>query len=174
MRLRPIEQMSCGIATALGNADSALNDQLGEKIHRVRHQMWNGHWHAGLDRLGEIYRTTKPFLSSLSSIDAERVRRFRKHMVGMRDYLCRNWSSLRNYALDRRKGLRISSALAESAMSHLVNQRMGKLQPMRWSHEGAHLLLQVRCAVLDNRLDSLFREWLPNFRTQQAAPLPVV
>ena len=75
---------------------------------------------------------------------------------------------------NRRKGLRISSALAESAMSHLVNQRMGKLQPMRWSHEGAHLLLQVRCAVLDNRLDSLFRESWPNFRTQQAAPLPVV
>ena len=33
------------------------------------------------------------------------------------------------YALERRKGLRISSALAESAMSHLVNQRMGKRQP---------------------------------------------
>ena len=58
-------------------------------------------------------------------------------------------------------------------MSHLVNQRMGKRQRMRWSCEGAHLLLQVRCAVLDKKLDSLFREWHPNFRKQQAAPLPV-
>ena len=41
-------------------------------------------------------------------------------------------------------------------MSHLVNERMGKRQPMRWSAEGAHLLLQVRCAVLDNRLEMLF------------------
>jgi hypothetical protein len=71
---------------------------------------------------------------------------------------------------DLRTGLRISRALAESAMSHLVNQRMGKRQPMRWSAEGAHLLLQVRCAVLDNRLEMLFREWLP-FRRQPPPPL---
>jgi hypothetical protein len=49
-------------------------------------------------------------------------------------------------------------------MHHLINQRMGKRQSMRRSSEGAHLLLQVRCAVLDNRLESLFREWFPLFR----------
>ena len=54
---------------------------------------------------------------------------------------------------DRRNGFRIFSVLAESAMSHLVNERMGKRQPMRWSAGGAHLLLQVRYAVLDNRLE---------------------
>ncbi len=90
-------------------------------------------------------------------------------MINLRDYLCSNWHGLKNYSLERRKGLRISSALAESAMSHLVNQRMGKRQPMSWSSEGAHLLLQVRCAVLDKRLDGLFREWHPTFRNQQAA-----
>ena len=50
-------------------------------------------------------------------------------------------------------------------MNHLVNARMGKRQPMRWSAEGAHLLLQVRCAVLDDRLDELFREWYPGWGT---------
>jgi hypothetical protein len=54
----------------------------------------------------------------------------------------------------------------------LVNERMGKRQPMRWSAEGAHLLLQVRCAVLNNRLEMLFREWLPKFRRQ--TPLPLI
>jgi hypothetical protein len=79
--------------------------------------------------------------------------------------------ALRNYAQGRRNGLSISSALAESAMSHLVNERMGKRQPMRWSAEGAHLLLQVRCDVLDHRLEMLFREWLPKFRRQTPPPL---
>jgi len=51
---------------------------------------------------------------------------------------------------------------------------MGKRQPMRWSSEGAHLLLQVRCAVLDQRLGSLFREWHPKFLSQADLPLPVV
>lgn len=95
-------------------------------------------------------------------------------MINLRDYLRSNWNRLRNYAAETRQGRKISSAMAESAMRHLVNQRMGKRQPMRWSAGGAHLLLQVRCAVLNNQLDSLFREWHPDFRKQQAISLPVV
>jgi hypothetical protein len=49
-------------------------------------------------------------------------------------------------------------------MSHLVNHRMGKRQPMRWSAEGAYPLLQVCCAVLYKQLDTLVREWYPRFR----------
>ena len=173
MRLRPIEQMSPGIAIAAGGSDSVLTELLNEKLPRLRYQMWNGKWRAALDRMGKIHRATKRLLDSLSTADAERVRRFRQHIIDLRDYLRSNRSGLKNYALERRKGRRISSALAESVMSHLVNQRMGKRQPMRWSCEGAHLLLQVRCAVLDKQLDTLFREWHPNFRKQQAAPLPV-
>jgi hypothetical protein len=90
--------------------------------------------------------------------------------VNLRDYLCRNWSGLTNYAPDRRQGLRISSAPAVSAMGHVINQRMGKRQPMRWSSEGAHLLLQMRCVVLDDRLDTLFREMYPQFRKSAPAP----
>jgi hypothetical protein len=42
----------------------------------------------------------------------------------------------------------------------------GKRQPMCWSAEGAHLLLQVRCAVLDNRLDTLFGKSTRSFVDQ--------
>ena len=96
--------------------------------------------------------------SSLTD-DVERLGRFGEHLINLRDYLRSDWSGLRNYAEDRRNRLRISSALAESAMSHLVNQRMGKRQPMRWSATGAHFILQVRCAVLDNRLLWMWLCW---------------
>jgi hypothetical protein len=43
-------------------------------------------------------------------------------------------------------------------MGHLVKERMGRGKPIRWSADGANLLLQVRCAVPDARLDKLFRE----------------
>jgi hypothetical protein len=174
MRLRPIEQMSSGIAKAVNGADPVLNVLLSEKLPRIRYQMWKGKWRTALSRIGLIQRATKRLLRSLSSPAVEQVQRFRKHMTDLRDYLRKNWSGLTNYALDRRRGLRISSALAESVMNHVVNQRMGKSQGMRWSCEGAHLLLQVRCAVLDGRLDSLFREWHSNFRNQTATPLPAV
>jgi hypothetical protein len=173
MRLRPIEQMASRIAIAAAGVNSTLNELLSKKLPRIRYQMWNGKWRAARERMREIWRTTEPLLNSLSGNDAKSVSRFRQHLINLRDYLRGNASGLRNYAKDRRNGLLISSAPAESLMSHLVNQRMGKRQPMRWSPEGAHLLLQVRCAVLDGRLDSLFREWFPNFRRQLATPLQI-
>lgn len=73
MRLRPIEQMSSRIAIAAGGSDSVLNELLREKLPRIRHQMWNGQWHAALDRVGEMYRATKRLLDSFSTADAELV-----------------------------------------------------------------------------------------------------
>src|SRR5450755_370361 len=170
MRLRPIEQMSPKIAAAIGDSDEDLKQLLIEKLPRIRYQLWHGKSQAALKRIGRIARATKRLLGFESVDVAERVGRFRQHMIELRDYLRNNWNGLRNYGAERRQGRKISSALAESAMSHLVNQRMGKRQPMRWSAERAHLLLQVRCAVLNKRLDSLFREWHPDFRNERAIP----
>jgi len=172
MRMQPIEQMSSKIAIAVG--DSELKHLLTEKVPRIRYQLWNGKREAALERIEAVYCATKRLEGPGSSDDAERVRRFRQHLIDLRDYLRSNWNGLRNYAAETRQGRKISSAMAESAMSHLVNQRMGKRQPMRWSAAGAHLLLQVRCAVLNNRLDSLFREWHPEFRKQHAIALPIM
>jgi len=174
MRLQPIEQMCSKMAMAAGDSDAELKQLLTEKVPRIRYQRWNGKHEAALERIENIYWAAKRLEGSGSIDDAERVRRFRQHMIDLRDYLRSNRNGLRNYAAETRRGRKISSALAESAMSHVVNQRMGKRQPMRWSAEGAHLLLQVRCAVLNHRLDNLFREWHPDFRKQRAIPLPVV
>jgi ethanolamine ammonia-lyase large subunit len=51
-----------------------------------------------------------------------------------------------------RSGRRIATALAESAVNSLVARRMVKKQQMQWSKRGAHLLLQVRAAVLNGDL----------------------
>ena len=45
---------------------------------------------------------------------------------------------------------------------------------MQWTKKGAHLLLQTRTQVLDERLEETFRRWYPDFRpagneTQKAA-----
>jgi hypothetical protein len=111
-----------------------------------------------------IYDAAKRSLETATAGDRERLHRFRQHLFDLHEYLKNNWKSLANYAYAYRHGLRISSAPAESGMAHLVNQRMGKKQSMRWSAEGAHQLLQVRCAVLDGQLETLFRESFPGFR----------
>jgi hypothetical protein len=137
--------------------------------------MWNGKWQAAMRRMRDIYQSTRATAERPHSPESGRVSRFRKHLLDLRDYLRNNWSGLTNYARAYRHRLRISSAPAESGMSHVVNQRMGKRQPMSWSLGGAHFLLQVRCAVLDGRLETLFREWHPRFRlTPIAVKLPAM
>jgi hypothetical protein len=81
------------------------------------------------------------------------------HGFGLPDIFC-DASSKRDFLRE----MAGEAAPAESGMAHLVNHRMGKNRSMRWSAEGAHRLLQVRCAVLDGQLERFFREWFPAFR----------
>jgi hypothetical protein len=37
---------------------------------------------------------------------------------------------------------------------------------MQWTKKGAHLVLQMRTRVLDERLEDTFRDWYPDFRTK--------
>ena len=59
-----------------------------------------------------------------------------------------------NYDERHRAGLRVETAITEGTANFLVNRRMNKSQQMRWSRQGANLLLQVRCAVYNGMLGS--------------------
>jgi hypothetical protein len=158
MRLRAIEQMVAKTASVIEEIGPQLAAMVREKLPRVRHQMWNGQWAKAISRMRSIYVSAGQISNQIAAACTERIQRLRSHLLDLRNYLLSNQHGLTNYAHAYRHGLRISSAPAESGMNHLVNQRMGKHQPMRWSADGAHLLLQVRCAVIDGRLEKLFRE----------------
>jgi hypothetical protein len=166
MRLRAIEQM--GPKTADLMTDPATVTLLREKLPGLRYQMWHGQWEAASTRMRDMYQGVGRCLAMLNGADSDRATRFCQHLLDLRDYLINNQTSLICYAKARQEGMRISSAPAESNMAHVINQRMGKRQPMCWSPEGANLLLQVRCALLDGRLEALFREWHPQFRKVRA------
>ncbi|MDB5788599.1 ISKra4 family transposase [Caballeronia mineralivorans] len=67
-------------------------------------------------------------------------------------YLKNNARALVNHGARHRKGLPISSSIAESAVNQVVSHRMAKKQQMRWTDEGAHYMAQVRVAVLNGEL----------------------
>ena len=64
-------------------------------------------------------------------------------------YLRNNAHTLVNYGARHRKGLPISSSIAESAVNQVVSHRMAKKRQMRWTDEGAHCMALVRVAVLN-------------------------
>ena len=67
-------------------------------------------------------------------------------------YIKNNAGTLVNYGARHRRGLPISSSIAESAVNLVVSHRMAKKQQMRWTDEGAHCLAQVRVAALNGEL----------------------
>ena len=67
-------------------------------------------------------------------------------------YIRNNANTLVNYAARHRRGLPISSSIAESAVNLVVSHRMAKKRHMRWSDEGAHCMAQVRVAALNGDL----------------------
>ena len=69
-------------------------------------------------------------------------------------YLSGQSAWLVNYAERHRAGLRVGTAITEGTANFLVNRRMNKSQQMRWSRNGADLLLQVRCAVYNGTFGS--------------------
>jgi hypothetical protein len=59
----------------------------------------------------------------------------------------------------------ISTEFAESTVNQVVSRRMVKQQQMRWTQQGAHLLLQVRTQALNDELRATFGRWYPGMQT---------
>ncbi len=83
-------------------------------------------------------------------------------------YIKRNAASIENYGLRWHRGEVISTAFMESAVNQVINKRFCKKQQMQWTPKGAHLLLQIRTAVLNDELEDAFRTLYPAFRENPA------
>ena len=84
----------------------------------------------------------------------------RIHSLGQQlpTYIRSNRTAVVDYGTRYRSGRRIATSLAESAVNSLVAKRMVKNQQMRWLQRGAHLMLQVRAAMINGNLRHRLRE----------------
>ena len=57
-------------------------------------------------------------------------------------------------------GKRLTSAVA------VKNVASSRALGSYWTKKSAHLVLQMRTQVLDERLEETFRDWYPDFRTK--------
>ena len=68
-------------------------------------------------------------------------------------YVCGQSDIIIDYATARRRDEPISTAVTESTVQWLLHRRMNAQQQMRWTPRGAHLMLKVRCAVMNGTLE---------------------
>ena len=154
MRLQHLKQ----IANALTTDDPshmAAKAVIVEEVKRPHWRIWNGNaTNAGnsIDRIRAVIHHFQGETGSRKSIAPSRklwtaLHALDGYMTGQSDWLV-------NYAERHRARLRVGTAITDGTANFLVNRRMNKSQQMRWSRNGADLLLQVRCAVYNGTFGS--------------------
>ena len=152
MRLHHVEQVMSGLA-ALEPPPQASLDSVQVEVERLRHLLWNGYHGKAVKTLGRIVGWAEiANAASDTAIVMAKVERLVARCTELRSYIENNTNALIDYGQRYRAGKPVSSSRAESTVNQLVNARMNKRRQMRWSPQGAHRVLQVRAAVLDNRL----------------------
>jgi hypothetical protein len=135
------------------------HDRLSEWIESVKWRLWHGRAAKAVARLQSMLGVlARPSLKRKAV-----VKRLTKLAAELLRYLKNNADSIPDYGRRYRAGERISTSFVESAVNQIIDKRMSKSQQMRWSPQGAHLLLQVRTSVLDGRLRQDFARWYPGF-----------
>ena len=131
----------------------------GQPIHRAAHGAWQRgleseivEWLVWHGKGGKSVARIKALDESLMSREGYEFSTLWWNLRSVSGYIRNNASTLVNYGARHRKGLPISSSIAESAVNLLVSHRMAKRQQMRWPNEGAHCLVLVRATALNGEL----------------------
>jgi hypothetical protein len=127
------------------------------EVERLHWRIWNGkakNAQRSINRIRKVMHVFKGEHSQGARGVASRKLWHALHAIDK--YLRGQAAWLVNYAKRYRAGLRVGTSITEGTANFLVNRRMNKSQQMRWSRNGADLLLQVRCAVYNGTLGAGF------------------
>jgi hypothetical protein len=160
MRLTVMRQLAKG----LGPQGFELQDLALRQLERIKWFLWHGN----------VFRALQTVSWLNMDIDVEdlteKQQKLLKKLDEFETYIRNNAMLIPNYGERWRYGETISTAFVESTINQVVSKRMVKKQQMRWSQQGAHLLLQIRTRVLKDELREIFGRWYPPF-AQEEVPM---
>ena len=145
------------MAKGLGPPRFKLRKIALNELERIKWFLWHGNTFRALQ--------TVSWLNMDIDMDdpSEKQKKLFQKLKEFETYIRNNAGFIPNYGDRWRYGETISTAFVESTINQVVSKRMVKKQQMRWSQQGAHLLLQVRTRVFNDELRDVFRQWYQNF-----------
>jgi hypothetical protein len=165
MKLRHIDQCLGAIPPMVLSPGGSIFE-LYDRFNYLRGYLWSGRrakFEESVDRLLALLEQAKELLPDLD----RSIGMATDHLCDLSWYIRKNDTGVINYGQWRQQGRRISTSAVEGTVNRLIGRRLGKGQHMCWSKRGAHLLLQVRCAVLNGELLQRFQRWSPSVGTRQ-------
>jgi len=161
MRLTVLGQMAKGVSV----------EQKGEKFEEELERVKWFLWHSNVYKALQLLEWLELDVDVQASPEARKLART---LHEFEQYIRANQSSIPNYGDRYRNGEAISSAVAESSVNQMISKRFVKKQQMRWTKQGAHLLLQIRTRVLDDTLAAAFQRWYPGMETGEPHQEPTL
>ncbi|NDY73080.1 ISKra4 family transposase [Desulfobacter hydrogenophilus] len=159
MRITAMKQMAKGLSE-----EKWLPDVQAE-LESIKWYLWHGNVFRALQKVEGL-----DFDLSCYEEDSPVVLKVGKALSEFHHYISSNQNFIPNYGERHRYREIISTAFVESTVNEVISKRMVKRQQMRWTKQGAHLLLQVRVQTLNGDLRDTFCQWYPGM-TREAENL---
>jgi hypothetical protein len=150
MRIQHVAQ------AAMGWPDTAAEDRktgasVAETIERIKWRLWHGRVRRGLDLIAETMATLD--VTAKTALPATSAALKVTRLPGeLETYVCGQSDIIIDYATVRRREEPTSTAVTESTVQWLVHRHMNAQQQMGWTPR-AHLMLKVRCTVMNGTLE---------------------
>jgi len=154
MKITVMKQMISGLVDNFKN-------QSHKKLESIKWNIWHGNVSKALDKIESFSEDF--YEEELEKVDKNSKKyKLRKYADEFYTYIELNRFYITNYAERHSYGEIISSSFVEATVNEVISKRMVKKQQMRWTQEGAHRMIQVRTATLNNELRDEFCRWYPN------------
>jgi len=151
MRIQHVAQAATRWPDATAE-DCEAGTRLSETIERIRWRLWHGQIGRGVELIEETMVTLEATAETTLPAAAAALKVAR--LLGdLETYVCGQSDIIIDYATARRGEEPISTAITESTVQWLLHRRLNAQQQMRWTPRGAHLMLKVRCAVINGTLE---------------------
>jgi len=153
MRITVMTQMAKGLSHIEGL------EKIEKELERIKWFLWHGNVFMALQTIEFLQMDLEIVESDMP--DNVKLRKLLKAANEFYGYISNNRDFIPNYGDRYHYGESISTAFVESTVNEVISKRMVKKQQMRWTTEGAHLLLQIRTKTLNDELRDKFCEWFP-------------
>lgn len=154
-----------------GLTNQSLKKDCEEELDSIKWFLWHGNTFKALESIEcleneldlDDYETGK----KINFTKKENVKKLSKLIEEFDTYIVNNSKLIPNYGIRYYYGDIISTAFVESTVNEVISKRMVKSQQMRWTKQGAHLLLQLRIKNLNHELRDHFSKWYPSMKECQ-------
>ena len=128
-----------------------------DAVERIRWRLWHGQTRRALCLIQRTLATVKATAEGKTAA-VKSAAKLAKALSALETYVSGLADLIIDYASARLGDEPFSTSPTEGAVQWLLHRRMGAQQQMRWSPRGAHLMLQVRTAIVNGTFDADHRD----------------